>query len=86
VSERIEDRIKRMIVERLFLSIDPMSIGDSENLVEAYGLDSIRLFELTIGIESEFDVDLSREEFDVANFSSVEKLARLVARLKAGPA
>ncbi|MFA4984966.1 MAG: acyl carrier protein [Candidatus Brocadiia bacterium] len=82
MSERLEDRIKRMIVERLFLTVTPESIGDGDNLMEVLGLDSIRLFEITIGLESEFDVDLSKEDFDIANFASVDKLAQVVRRLK----
>jgi acyl carrier protein len=82
MSERLEDKIKRMIVDRLFLTVSPESIGDDDNLMEALGLDSIRLFEITIGLESEFELDLSKEDFDIASFSSVAKLSQVVRRLK----
>ncbi|RKY21274.1 MAG: hypothetical protein DRP90_02405 [Planctomycetota bacterium] len=82
MSERTEDRIKKMIVERLFLSVAPSEIEDDADLVELFGLDSIRLFEIAIGLESEFGVDLSAVEFDIENFSTVSKLAALVKKLQ----
>lgn len=82
MNERTEDRIKKMIVERLFLSVAPSEIEDDADLVELFGLDSIRLFEIAIGLESEFGVDLSAVEFDIENFSTVSKLAALVKKLQ----
>ncbi len=83
MSERLEDKLKQMIVERLFLSVAPASIGDDDNLIKAFDLDSIKLFELTIGLESEFDVDMSRVDFDLDKFSTVSKLAAIVRELQA---
>ncbi len=34
--ERIEDQIKKMIVERLFLDIEPNDIADYDHLMEKY--------------------------------------------------
>ena len=81
MSDRIEDQIKQLIVERLFLDIDPASIGDEDNLMETLELDSIRLFEISIGIESEFDLDFSEVEFDIENFTTILKLKELVNKL-----
>lgn len=82
MKERLEDRIKEMIVERLFLEVDPSDIGDEDNLLETLDLDSIRLFEISIGLEAEFEVDLSQQEFDIENFSTVKKLADNVRSLQ----
>ena len=82
MSKRLEDRIKEMIVERLFLEVEPSEIGDEDNLMETLDLDSIRLFEISIGLEAEFEVDLSQQEFDIENFSTVKKLADNVRSLQ----
>ncbi len=82
MTDNIRFRIKQMIVERLFLNISPQDIADDAALVETLGLDSIRLFEIAIGLETEFDIDLSSEPFDMANFATIIKLEDVVKRLK----
>ena len=78
----LEERIKNMIIQRLFLEASPDEIGDEDDLMKKFDLDSIRLFEITIGLESEFNIDLSEVEFDLDNFTTVAKLAAIVNRLK----
>ncbi|GAB4154649.1 MAG: hypothetical protein Kow00107_04670 [Planctomycetota bacterium] len=82
MSERLEDKLKKMIVERLFLTVSPEEIGDDDNLLTEFGLDSIKLFELSIGLESEFDLDLSTLDFDLEKFSTVSRLAAIVRQLQ----
>ena len=74
----IHARIKRMLVERLMLDVDPESIDSSENLAEAYDLDSVRLFELVIGTEEEFEVSFEDDEFSVEKFRTVENIASVI--------
>ena len=74
----IEDRLKAMVVERLFLTIEPSEVDAEANLQETYEVDSVGLFELVIGLEEEFGIALEEEEFDVERFSSVSAIAELV--------
>ena len=78
MSERIEDRLKRMIVERLFLKIAPEKILEDKSLIETYGVDSVSLLELVVGIEEEFGVVIGDQEFRVDNFKTVAALAGFV--------
>ena len=48
---RIEDQLKAMIVERLFLPVEPGEIADEDMIMEKFELDSVRLFEIVIGLE-----------------------------------
>jgi len=74
----IENKIKQMIVERLFLSISPEEIADNDNLMEKYDIDSVRLFELVIGLEEIFGISFEDDEFDVEAFQSVKSISELV--------
>ena len=74
----IKQRIKTMIVERLFLAVLPAQIGDDEPLMEAYGVDSVALFELAVGLEDEFGVSMDDANFSVESFRTVNTIARLV--------
>ena len=72
---RLEDKIKTMIVDRLLLKVNPLSIADDEDLLKAYDIDSRGLMELVIGVEEHFGIELGDEEFSLRRFSSVKGIA-----------
>lgn len=76
--ENIEERLKKMIVERLFMTIAPEGIDAGKSLIDAYGVDSVSLLELVVGIEEEFGIEVGDEDFDVASFQSVDALKAFV--------
>ncbi len=73
--ERIEDQIKGMIVERLFLDVEPDDIADDDLIMEKYEIDSIRLFEMVIGVEELFGIVIDEEDFDIELFKNVSSVA-----------
>lgn len=75
---QIEGRLKAMIVERLFLKVAPDEIADDDLLMERFEIDSVRLFEIVIGLEEVFDVSLEDDEFSIERFESVAAIAALV--------
>lgn len=77
--DRLEDRIKAMIVDRLLLKTAPSAMSDDENLLKAYDLDSPKLMELVIGIEEHFGIELSDEEFSIRRFSTVKGIADVIS-------
>lgn len=78
MSERLEDRIKKMIVTRLFMKVSPEDIDDDKSLIDEYGVDSVSLLELIVGIEEEFGIVIEDEEFSVPNFETVTALAKTI--------
>jgi acyl carrier protein len=78
----IEAKLKQMIVERLFLQVAPSEIQTEASLVDTYGVDSVCLLELVVGLEEAFGVVIEDGDFDVRNFISVAALRDFVkARL-----
>ena len=78
----LESKLKEMIVERLFLSAAAADIQTDASLVDAYGVDSVCLLELVVGLEEAFGVVIEDGDFDVRNFISVAALRDFVqARL-----
>jgi len=75
---RIEDRLKEMIVERLFLDVEPSAVADDDLLMEKFEIDSVRLFEIVIGLEEIFEISLEDDEFSIERFESVKAIADLV--------
>lgn len=71
----LKNRIKKMIVEQLFLPVDPQSIADDADLMETFGVDSVALFTLAIGVEDEFGVSMEDTDLSVELFGSVNAIA-----------
>ena len=80
----VEDQLKAMIVERLFLKVAPSDIADDDILMERFEIDSVRLFEIVIGLEEIFEISLEDDEFSIERFESVKAIAELVRHKLAG--
>ena len=76
----IESRIKEMVVERLFLKVAPEELASDASLIDDYGVDSVALLELVVGLEEVFGIVVEDDDVDLANFSSVKALAEFVAQ------
>lgn len=75
----LKTRIKKTIVERLKLDVDPAQIGDTTPLFgDGLGLDSIDALELVLGLEQEFGVKVEDEEVGAKALASVDTLAEFV--------
>ena len=78
----IEATLKNMIVDRLFLKVKPEAIPNDVSLMDAYGVDSVSLLELVVGLEEAFGVQIEDGDFNVRNFATVAALRDFVrARL-----
>ena len=74
----LQSRIKEMIVDRLFLNVAPEEIDPAASLVDAYGVDSVSLLELVVGIEETFGIPMADETFDMQHFENVNAIAAFV--------
>ena len=75
---KIETTLKNMIIERLFLSVSPEEIETNASLIDEYGVDSVALLELVVGLEEAFGIMIEDSDFDVRNFNSVANLRDFV--------
>lgn len=78
MSDEFKTRIKTMMVDRLFMPMEPSDIEDDKSLVTEYGVDSLNLLELVVGVEEEFGVQIGDTEFRVSNFETVDALAAFI--------
>ena len=76
----IESRIKEMVVDRLFLKVKPEELALDASLIDDYGVDSVALLELVVGLEEVFGIIVEDGDFDLANFSTVKALTEFVAK------
>ena len=74
----IELQIKEIIVERLFLKIQPDEIQDTDALMEKLGVDSVSVFEIVVGLEEVFGISFEDDEFQIEKFQNVGSIAKHV--------
>ena len=75
--QNLEQALKELIVERLFLDIAPEDIETEKELSE-YGVDSFLLLELIVALEETFDVKFEQSDIKAEVLKSVKSLADLV--------
>jgi acyl carrier protein len=80
----LNGKIKQMIVERLFLNVKPEDIADDAPLMETFGIDSVALFELVVGLEDEFGVVMDDVDFQIDTFRTVNSIAGFVQEKQGG--
>ena len=81
--ERIEDRLKAMIVDRLMLHAKPEELGDDDDLIKKWNVESVQLMEIVIGLEELFGIQLGDDEFSVKKFRTVKNIGDVVRAKKA---
>lgn len=76
--ERIEDRLKGMIVDRLMLKAKPEELGDEDDLIKKWNVESVQLMEIVIGLEEVFGIQLGDDEFSIKKFRTVKNIGEVV--------
>ncbi len=74
----IEQSIKEIMVERLFLKMAPEEIADDTLLMEELGVDSVSVFEIVVGLEEVYGISFEDDEFNVENFRTPQSIANYV--------
>jgi len=85
MEKSVEDTLREMMVERLFLKIDPATIELDANLMEVYGIDSVQVSELVVGTEATFDISFDDDDFDPTQFDTLRSIAGLVRKKLENP-
>ena len=83
MTDRVEDRLKQMLVDRLILKMEPKDIKEDLSLTDDYSVDSVCLLEMVVGIEEGFGSEVADEDFSLTTFRSVSSIADYV-RAKQG--
>ena len=73
----MEDQIKELLVERLFLDLEPSQIENDTQLSE-YGVDSFLMLELVVAMEEIFAVHFEPADITAKALKTVSSLATLI--------
>ena len=78
MSGNIEQELKEMIVERLFLKIAPEEIENDKGLMDTYGIDSFSIMEIVVGLEELYGIKFASGEFKLSLFKTIDSIAEFV--------
>lgn len=80
-TEDVKDRIVEVIIRDLELTVRPEEVHGTARLDDLFGMDSIAITELVIGIEKEFQIRLPAEDLSIEIFRDLESLTGYVKKL-----
>lgn len=76
MNQDLTDSLRSLISEHLFPLDDSVTNGSD---LHSEGLDSLALMQLILLLEREYAVSITPEDLNRENFSTLEKLSRLVS-------
>ncbi|MBP1583150.1 MAG: acyl carrier protein [Victivallales bacterium] len=77
MTEALSDKIAKIMVESLFLELQPEDINPETPLAD-YGVDSFLLLELLSALEQEFSLSLNPADISADNLRTLAALTALV--------
>jgi acyl carrier protein len=81
--EDLVAKLRKIIVNDLFVEIAENDIGLDDGLRTVVGLDSVGFVELRVLCEQRFNVEINDNDYTAENFTSIRLLANLIDRLQA---
>jgi acyl carrier protein len=78
---RTQEAIREILTESGQLAVPIETLDDNADLF-AFGLDSLAIVNVLIGIEERFDIEFPDELLSRRSFSSITTLDNIVARLR----
>ena len=81
--EDLVAKLRKIIVNDLFVEIAENDIGLDDGLRTVVGLDSVGFVELRVLCEQRSNVEINDNDYTPENFTSIRLLATLIDRLQA---
>ncbi len=82
----MREKIRSFIEKNLTVFEDETEFSDSDNIFELGIVNSLFAMKLLNFVESEFNITVSNDEIEIANFSSVDKMMQLIEKKRLGAA
>ncbi|MUG45286.1 acyl carrier protein [Paenibacillus woosongensis] len=79
--QQLLERVVDVIYNNFAVSISKQEVKYDMNLMDDLGLDSIKILELVVYLEEEFNVEFSDEELVVDNLRTIEVVSNTIKSL-----
>jgi len=74
----LNERVRDFIESNLLAFDDDLTIEDDDNIFETGFVDSSVAMQLVIFVEEEFDIQVTDEDLDLVNFSTINRLVQFI--------
>ncbi len=81
MSNEVYDKIIKIIVDNYVIPIEGGAINAETDLVNDLAFESIRLLELVVYLEEEFDIEFDDENLVMENFQTIHLITQAVETL-----
>ena len=78
----INERVRDFIESNLVAFDDDVTIDDDDNIFEAGFVDSSVAMQLVIFIEEKFGIQVTDDDLDLINFSTISRIVKFIKRKK----
>lgn len=78
INMEFKEVIRKFIEENLVIFEDEAEFSDSDNIFELGFVNSLFAVKLLNYIETEFNINISNDELNISNFSSVNNIVALI--------
>jgi methoxymalonate biosynthesis acyl carrier protein len=78
----MNEKIRQFIISNLVVFEDEVEFSDSDNIFERGFVNSLFAMQLLNYVQKEFDLVVDDEDIDIANFSSVDNIVKLIQKKK----
>ncbi len=76
------EKIRNFITSHLAVFEDEAEFSDSDNIFELGFVNSLFAIQLVNYVQNEFEIVLDDDDIDIANFSSVDNVLKLIRKKK----
>ncbi len=76
------EKIRNFITSHLVVFEDEAEFSDSDNIFELGFVNSLFAIQLVNYVQNEFEIVLDDDDIDIANFSSVDNISKLIRKKK----
>jgi acyl carrier protein len=80
----LNEKIRKFIESNLVVFEDEAEFADSDNIFEMGFVNSLFAMKLVNYIENDMGIEVSNDDLDIANFSSVERIVTFINEKKNG--
>jgi len=81
VKEKINNRIRKVLIETMLSEFDPEEIKDDTPLIElGVGVDSVATLELIVALESEFKISIDEENISPKLLENIDNISEYIRK------
>ncbi len=80
MGDKINDRVKQVLVSKMLKDMKPEDIGDDTPLIElGVGVDSVATLELIVALEKEFQISIDESDVNLELLATVDNISDYIS-------